>query len=1165
MLALVTRTGSGSKIQQVFKTTLLASALYLALVPYGATDAFAQATTPYSFSIPPQPLAQALVRFSAVTGVDVAFDGALPSNIRSNTLQGTYSAASGLGQLLEGTNLTYRFSGASTALIINPAQTSGNRLGAVDEGTVLLDTITISGGTGISAADAPYQTPGSSAYISADEIEARRGTSPGDIFSGIPGVLNGESRNSGGVDVNIRGMQGQGRVPVIVDGASQEVSVYRGYNGAQSRSYIDPDFIGGMAIEKGPSNGADATGATGGVVRISTIKAEDILLPGETFGARLKGGFFSNSSGVPALGTPVGQGSNNDTGLDRPGAFVPTSGNGSVAIAKTSENFDIVAAYARRKTGNYHAGTDGYDADLSKFRPGEEVLNTSTDNTSWMLKGNFRWDDGHSLELGYTKYLSEYGEIMPTQLSLFGGVPYQGFLNKIDLDTYTGRYGWKPDDNDLFDVRLDTFLTKMDLRINSSLYSSGYPIGLVDYYTGQTRWGATLSNTSLFATSLGDFSLNYGTSFTRENVGLPSGYEFASAGTAGTTPAPRMGNREEWSGFATMDWQPLDWLTLSPSLRYSRFHSFDRAPKLSNTGDLIFGSPLESESSGWSPLGTIKIEPVDNLQLYAKAGSVLRSPSIFESLTSLSFTVQPDENPIRPERNRTVELGMNYMADDAFLAGDKLRLHAAYFDNHVKDYITRAEGTGGLRRINLDYADMRGFEVSGEYDTGQYFGGLAWNHYTHVMFCAPEGVMSARHSTCAPGGIYNSFAVQQVPPKDTVAIHLGGRFLDDKLTLGGRMTYVGKRMVKGLGDGTVDTGLTNIRPGSWNPYVLLDLYATYEPNENVHMRFSVDNVTDRYYMDALSASLMPAPGRTFRFDLTIKPSLEGAYSGDGSLFSGLTSTSETEAVTTDWTGFFVGANIGMDWSKLSGTTTALNGTSNALAANESAALDLSGASFGLQAGYNHQFSNGFVAGFEADISKPTFSGNQTTYSTESADYKDGTIQSVQDYQYDVAASAKAKFGYAFNRMFIYGTGGIALMNEVQTRDQYISTGATSSMLGGTGTKFNYSEQEEVTRLGFTLGAGMEYALSDKWSIKADYNYTRFSSKTFNFDGAASGVVAPYDERIRCGRVNRPAACPPGFNGFHNVSSSGAGAKIDGRKAENKLQNHSIKVGLNYRF
>ncbi len=176
MLALVTRTGSGSKIQQVFKTTLLASALYLALVPYGATDAFAQATTPYSFSIPPQPLAQALVRFSAVTGVDVAFDGALPSNIRSNTLQGTYSAASGLGQLLEGTNLTYRFSGASTALIINPAQTSGNRLGAVDEGTVLLDTITISGGTGISAADAPYQTPGSSAYISADEIEARRGT-----------------------------------------------------------------------------------------------------------------------------------------------------------------------------------------------------------------------------------------------------------------------------------------------------------------------------------------------------------------------------------------------------------------------------------------------------------------------------------------------------------------------------------------------------------------------------------------------------------------------------------------------------------------------------------------------------------------------------------------------------------------------------------------------------------------------------------------------------------------------------------------------------------------------------------------------------------------------------------------------------------------------------
>lgn len=58
----------------------------------------------------------------------------------------------------------------------------------------------------------------------------------GDIFQGMPGVLIGENRNSGGLDVNLRGMQGQNRVPVLVDGARQETTVYRGYAGVASRS-----------------------------------------------------------------------------------------------------------------------------------------------------------------------------------------------------------------------------------------------------------------------------------------------------------------------------------------------------------------------------------------------------------------------------------------------------------------------------------------------------------------------------------------------------------------------------------------------------------------------------------------------------------------------------------------------------------------------------------------------------------------------------------------------------------------------------------------------------------------------------------------------------------------------------------------------------------------
>jgi hemoglobin/transferrin/lactoferrin receptor protein len=44
----------------------------------------------------------------------------------------------------------------------------------------------------------------------------------------------------------------------------------------------------------------------------------------------------------------------------------------------------------------------------------------------------------------------------------------------------------------------------------------------------------------------------------------------------------------------------------------------------------------------------------------------------------------------------------------------------------------------------------------------------------------------------------------------------------------------------------------------------------YKHAENLEFNAGIDNLTDRYYMDALNASLMPAPGRTFRFNMTAK-------------------------------------------------------------------------------------------------------------------------------------------------------------------------------------------------------------------------------------------------------------------------------------------------------
>ncbi|WP_216073744.1 TonB-dependent receptor plug domain-containing protein, partial [Acinetobacter baumannii] len=69
------------------------------------------------------------------------------------------------------------------------------------------------------------------------------------------------------------------RVPVVIDGSLQQSTVYRGYSGVAGRTYLDPDLIGEVTIEKGPSASADGVGATGGLVRVETVGAKDLIAP----------------------------------------------------------------------------------------------------------------------------------------------------------------------------------------------------------------------------------------------------------------------------------------------------------------------------------------------------------------------------------------------------------------------------------------------------------------------------------------------------------------------------------------------------------------------------------------------------------------------------------------------------------------------------------------------------------------------------------------------------------------------------------------------------------------------------------------------------------------------------------------------------------------------
>ena len=122
-----------------------------------------------------------------------------------------------------------------------------------------------------------YIKLGSYSYLSDKDISNLRGSSVGDFLSGTPGVIVGNKRNSGALSVNIRGVANEGRVPVIVDNSEQGMSSWQGYAGSSTRTYIDPDLISDVEIEKGVSLESDGAGAIGGVVRMKTIGVKDII------------------------------------------------------------------------------------------------------------------------------------------------------------------------------------------------------------------------------------------------------------------------------------------------------------------------------------------------------------------------------------------------------------------------------------------------------------------------------------------------------------------------------------------------------------------------------------------------------------------------------------------------------------------------------------------------------------------------------------------------------------------------------------------------------------------------------------------------------------------------------------------------------------------------
>lgn len=853
-----------------------------------------------TFSIRSQNLGSALAAFADRAGLRLLFPSHLVSGRTSGGLSGSYTREQALNTLLSGTGLSYSFTNANTVTVFDPR--AGAAIGTVPDGAIPLDAIDISGKG--KSEDLPYQTPGSVSYISEETIQRFRGSSPADIFQGVPGVMSSDARNGNGIDINIRGLQGVGRVPVTIDGAMNSTTAYQGYQGVGNRTYIDPDLIGGISIENGPSNGP--VGGVGGTVSMTTIGVDDVVKSGQNFGARFRGGFGSNTAEVPKLGTSGGFGSTGNhsrppgvpsaVGMDGPGLFEPTSVNGSVAVGAKTENVDVVAAFARRVTGNYFAGTNGRagassgnvgpvqtcqdyvsvvycsnnpnyyrNTGLTVYRPGEEVLNSSADTTSGLVKTTLRLNDDHTVEFGYLGFRSEHGEVRSSEVGDNYTPAAQRWLSTVSTDTGTIRYRWKPSGNDLIDFRWNSWGTWLESRVpttgsNSKLAAIGLPPqALARTLVGSnTRMlGTDMSNTSRLSTSWGGVSWDYGVSYLREST----------APTALTTYLeefkPRNGAREETAVFTKANWEPLHWLKLNAGARYQHFQTTDEGAPTVVIGKLP-GQTRSRSGEGISPNIGVTVTPIEGWQVYALYKEGLRTPSLMESVGAYALYVDPN---IRPERARTWEYGTNVMRNGLFAAGDKVRMKISYFDTQVDDYISRltvpypSPVLYYLVAKNIAAAKFSGIELSGRYEVNGFSVDASGNYYTNVEFCLTA-------NSCTNTSLPADYAANHVPPEYMASLTVAQKFFHDSFTVGTRVSHIGPRSAK-TGP-TVQGAATLVAPILWDPYTLVDAFITYNVSEDIKLEVAADNLTDIYYVNPLSNGFMPSPGRTMRMSMTMK-------------------------------------------------------------------------------------------------------------------------------------------------------------------------------------------------------------------------------------------------------------------------------------------------------
>jgi outer membrane immunogenic protein len=206
-----------------------------------------------------------------------------------------------------------------------------------------------------------------------------------------------------------------------------------------------------------------------------------------------------------------------------------------------------------------------------------------------------------------------------------------------------------------------------------------------------------------------------------------------------------------------------------------------------------------------------------------------------------------------------------------------------------------------------------------------------------------------------------------------------------------------------------------------------------------------------------------------------------------------------------WTGFYAGGNAGYSWGTPDSDTTLTGFAGPGSSFVHSDPLKFTGAVGGAQIGYNWQTSNPWVLSFETDWQASTEKAS-LGYGDPYLNFPVGSGTAAANYEAKILwfGTVRGRVGYAWDRLMIYGTGGLAY-GDVKVSGTTMNSGF--AIPGGpySGTApFSASK----VNAGWTIGAGIEGALVTNWSWKVEYLYVDLGSLSVSPPGPfALDIVA----------------------------------------------------------